>query len=85
MATSMLTSFYKAEKPEIAAHKTLPFGTQLHLMNPRNGNEADVIIHDRGPFIRGRSLDVSEQTAAQLGMTKAGVVDLQVTVINKKK
>lgn len=65
----------------VAAHKTLPFGTRLRLTNPHNGRQAHVVIKDRGPFIRGRSLDVSRGAAERLGFIAQGVMTLQVEVL----
>lgn len=56
-----------------AAHKTMKFGTVLNLVNPANGKKATVRINDRGPFIKGRSLDVSRAAAVQLGLIEPGV------------
>jgi len=53
-----------------AAHKTLPFGTKLHLT--RNGRSVIVRINDRGPFIRGRQLDLSRGAARSLGCIEIG-------------
>lgn len=55
-----------------AAHKTLPFGTKLAISNPKNGKSVIVRINDRGPFIRGRVLDLSKAAAAELGFIRAG-------------
>lgn len=57
-----------------AAHKTLPFGTRLKVSY--RGRAVTVTVTDRGPFIRGRSLDLSRGAAAQLGMIDAGVGDV---------
>ena len=51
----------------IAAHRTLPFGTQVKVFNLDNGRTAIVKIVDRGPFIRGRIIDVSLAAASALG------------------
>ncbi len=64
-----------------AAHRTLPFGTRLKLVNPSNGRTVTVRVNDRGPFIAGRGLDVSRGAAAALGMLGAGVAVLKVTEI----
>lgn len=64
-----------------AAHKTLPFGTMLTVTNPSNGLTVTVRVNDRGPYIEGRSLDVSEGAARALGMLDKGVVELQVTPV----
>lgn len=57
-----------------AAHKTLPFGTRVLVHNPRNGKQVVVRINDRGPFVRGRVIDVSRAAARALGMKQAGHV-----------
>lgn len=59
-----------------AANRTLPFGTRLHLTNTRNGRSVVVRINDRGPFVRGRSLDVSRGAAVALGMIGSGTANL---------
>jgi rare lipoprotein A len=56
-----------------AAHRTLPFGTVLHVTNPANGRTAIVVVRDRGPFARGRVLDLSPRVAGDLGMKGVGV------------
>ena len=61
-----------------AAHKDLPFGTMLLVTNPRNGRSAFVRINDRGPYIDGRDLDLSQGTAAALKMIKRGVIEVKV-------
>ena len=61
-----------------AAHKTLPFGTVLRLTNPANGRSVLVTVTDRGPFVLGRALDVSEAAARELGMIAAGTATLRV-------
>lgn len=55
-----------------AAHKTLKFGTRLAVTNMRNGKTVIVRINDRGPFIRGRVLDLSKAAAKQIGMISSG-------------
>ncbi len=77
----MMTSYYSPRAANIAAHRTLPFGTQLRLTNPRNGRSVVVTIHDRGPFVRGRSLDISRAYAQELGITRAGVAPLEVVPV----
>jgi len=62
----------------IAAHKTLPLGTQIKVFNLDNGRSAIVKIVDRGPFIRGRIIDVSKFTAAVLGFTQAGTAHVRL-------
>ena len=55
-----------------AAHRSLPFGTKLKVINKRNGKAVVVRINDRGPFIKGRVIDVSKAAARQLGFVGAG-------------
>jgi len=66
-----------------AAHKTLPFGTLVKVRNERNGQECVVRINNRGPFIRGRILDVSKAAARQLGMVSSGVAKISMQVVGK--
>jgi rare lipoprotein A len=56
-----------------AAHKSLQFGTKLKVTNQRNGKSVVVRINDRGPFHKGRVIDVSKAAAGQLGMIGSGV------------
>lgn len=62
-----------------AAHRTLPFGTRLQVTYPPTGKSVVVRINDRGPFIRGRDLDLSRAAAAQIGLLKRGHGTLVVT------
>ena len=55
-----------------AAHRSLPFGTRLKVTNQNNGRSVVVRINDRGPFIRGRVLDLSKGAASQLGFIGSG-------------
>ncbi len=63
-----------------AAHKTLPLGTQL-LVN-YGGNSVNVTINDRGPYIAGRDLDLSQAAAETIGLTNVGADAVQVTILN---
>jgi rare lipoprotein A len=63
-----------------AAHRTLPFGTRVHVRNLDNGREADVTINDRGPFVAGRILDLSRGAAEALGAIGPGVVPVRLEV-----
>jgi rare lipoprotein A len=51
-----------------AAHRTLPFGSQVMVTNPQNGSSITVVINDRGPFTRGVTLDLSRGAARAIGM-----------------
>ena len=62
----------------IAAHKTLPFGSHVRVHNLDNGRTAVVTIVDRGPFARGRIIDVSTFAAGALGMRVAGVAHVRL-------
>jgi rare lipoprotein A len=78
---TMVSSHYRSAAPHIAAHRSLPIGTRLKVTNPRTGRSAYVVIRDRGPFIRGRALDISSAVASQLGFGKSGVLPLTTQVI----
>lgn len=64
-----------------AAHKTLPFGTIVRVTNLQNARTVDVRINDRGPFVRGRIIDLSKGAAQQLNMIRTGVVPVEVRVL----
>jgi rare lipoprotein A len=64
-----------------AAHRSLPFGTKLRVTNLRNGKSVVVRVNDRGPFIRGRILDLSLGAARIVGLTGSGVGRVKVDVI----
>ena len=55
-----------------AAHRTLPFGTRVRVTNPANGASVVVRINDRGPFTRGRMIDLSRAAAQDLGLIQRG-------------
>lgn len=61
-----------------AASRTLPFGTRLHVTNPATGRSVIVRVNDRGPFVRGRDLDLSRGAAAAIGMIAQGTATLKV-------
>lgn len=61
-----------------AASKTLPLGTQARVRNLETGKSAVVEIRDRGPYVRGRIMDVTPRTAAELGMKEDGVALVEV-------
>ncbi|MCS6821905.1 MAG: septal ring lytic transglycosylase RlpA family protein [Microscillaceae bacterium] len=64
-----------------AAHKTLPFQTQVEVMNLKNNKKVTVIINDRLPANSKREIDLSERAARLLEMIKDGVVDVQITIL----
>ncbi len=63
------------------AHRTLPLGTKVRLVNPDNGKAAEGVINDRGPYIKGRDVDVSYAMAKQLGFVRKGVTKLDIETI----
>ena len=67
------------------AHRTHPFGTKLRVKNLNNGKEVVVRVNDRGPFGRGRIVDLSWGAAKALGMLSHGVVPVEVTPVDKNK
>ena len=67
------------------AHKTLPFGTLLKVTNNRNGKSTVVEVTDRGPYAKGRIIDLSKAAAMELDMVAAGVANVTVEVINEKE
>ena len=63
-----------------AAHRTLPFGSVVHVVNLDNGLVATVRINDRGPFHEGRNLDLSRRAAGEIGMLGPGTARVRVTL-----
>ncbi|MCH7408472.1 septal ring lytic transglycosylase RlpA family protein [Belliella sp. DSM 111904] len=61
-----------------AAHKTLPFGTKVKVINQRNGKRVKVRINDRGPFVSGRIIDLSKKAARKIDLIDAGVADVKI-------
>jgi rare lipoprotein A len=64
-----------------AAHRTLPFGTRLQVTNLASGRSVVVRINDRGPFIKGRVVDVSYEAAKELDLLDTGVAKVKVEVL----
>ncbi|MBX9891114.1 MAG: septal ring lytic transglycosylase RlpA family protein [Chitinophagaceae bacterium] len=67
-----------------AAHKKLPFGTQVRVTNLSNGKTVDVRINDRGPFVAGRIIDLSRSAAEEIGMVRQGVAKVKIRYKRKK-
>ena len=67
-----------------AAHRTLPFGTKVRVTNQRNGRSVVLRINDRGPFIKGRVIDVTKKAAAKLGFLRSGWTRVAVSSPDKK-
>jgi len=64
-----------------AAHRTLPFGSKVKVTNVRNGRSVVVTINDRGPFIKGRIIDLSPRAAQAIGIYDSGVGEVQVDAL----
>jgi rare lipoprotein A len=75
----------KFDKNELtAAHRTLPFGTRLRVTDVDTGRSVTVRVNDRGPFVRGRVVDVSASAAETLGIKGKGVAKVKVDVVEAK-
>ena len=61
------------------AHKTLPFGTKLLITNPKNGRKLTAVVTDRGPYIKGRTIDVNQNVARALGFS--GTANLKMEIV----
>jgi rare lipoprotein A len=69
------------DKGSTAAHKTLPMGTKVRVTNQANGKSEIVTITDRGPYIRGRIIDLTIGSAERLGFRQRGVAPVKVEVL----
>ena len=65
-----------------AAHKELPFGTVVRVTNRENGRKVKVRINDRGPYIRGRVIDLSYAAAKSIGLVRSGVAEVKIEVLS---
>lgn len=65
-----------------AAHRTLPLGSTVTVTNLENGKSVKVLINDRGPYVRGRVIDLSRAAARKLDMLDSGVIDVRVAASN---
>jgi peptidoglycan lytic transglycosylase len=68
-----------------AAHRTLPLGSIVRVVNLKNGKHAHVKITDRGPYVKSRILDLSRGAAAQLGMIRGGLSVVRVQVVGERR
>lgn len=66
-----------------AAHRNLPFGTLVRVTNLRNGRTSVVRINDRGPYVGGRTIDLSEKAARDLAMIDDGLVPVRLEILRK--
>ena len=65
-----------------AAHRSLPFGTQVRVINPRNGRSVVVRINDRGPFSGNRLIDLSRAAAEEIGIVRAGHGRVELALVD---
>ena len=69
-----------------AAHKTLPFGTKVKVVNKTNGKSVIVRINDRGPFVKGRTIDLSKKAFQSIANIKKGILkDSEINILVLKK
>ncbi|NPA44773.1 MAG: septal ring lytic transglycosylase RlpA family protein [Chlorobi bacterium] len=64
-----------------AAHKKLPFGTKVKVVNIQNGKSVIVKINDRGPFVKGRIIDLSKKAAQQIDLIKPGHAPVKIIIL----
>jgi rare lipoprotein A len=81
-----IASYYSAvpdpSQPLTAAHRHLPLGTYVRVTRLDTGTPLVVRVNDRGPFLKGRIIDLSRGAAARLGMLDAGIVRVSVEVVS---
>jgi len=65
-----------------AAHKTLPLGSKVKVTDSRTGRSVVVKINDRGPFVKGRVIDLSRAAAREIGLTKKGLAKVKLEVLS---
>ena len=73
---------FRMHDASTVAHKTLPFGCILELENPKNNRVLISVVRDRGPYAKGRALDLSYAAAETLGFTEKGVTQLRVHIVH---
>lgn len=93
MSTSGMASYYgyggrtangerHSASAMTAAHRSLPFNTKVRVTNKANGRSVVVRINDRGPFVKGRIIDVSTAVAEELGFRSRGVARVDIAVVD---
>jgi rare lipoprotein A len=65
-----------------AAHKSLPLGTRVRVTDLRTGKSIEARVNDRGPFVKGRIIDLSRQAAKELGLLKKGITKVKVEILS---
>ncbi len=73
-------AIYKHEL-HTAAHKKLPFGSKVKVTNRKSGKSVVVTINDRGPFVKGRIIDLSKSAFSQIGSTSSGLISVKIEVL----
>jgi rare lipoprotein A len=68
-----------------AAHRTLPFGTRVHVTNKRTGRSCIVVINDRGPFTKSKVIDLSHAAASKIGLIDSGTAAVACTVLKDQE
>ena len=68
-----------------AAHRTMPLGSMVRVVNLTNGKHLHVRVTDRGPYVNGRILDLSHAAAARLGMERGGLAIVQVEIVGERR
>lgn len=71
-------SYYRGRGRMACAHRSLPFGTHVRVRNLSNNRSAVLVVNDRGPFLKGRIIDVSTGAADVLGFRRAGLARVTV-------
>ncbi len=65
-----------------AAHKSLPFGTKVIVTNINNGKTVVVTINDRGPYVKGRIIDLTQAAFSKIENIDKGIVEVKIRVVN---
>jgi rare lipoprotein A len=76
-------SYYGARGQAGCAHRTLPLGTKVRVTNLSNQRSTVLVVNDRGPFIKGRIIDVSTHAANVLGFRRAGLAQVQIDTVTE--
>ena len=64
-----------------AAHRTLPFGTKVKVTNLKSGKSVTVKINDRGPFVKGRVIDLTQSAFKKIGNIESGIINVNIVVV----
>ena len=70
------------QSAKTAAHKSLPFGTKVKVTNVKNGKSVVVRVNDRGPFVKGRIIDLSQTAFSSIGNMGSGVINVDIEVVD---